>query len=1227
MRPASARASHQEVPSLPRLTDRMPQRWKAHRSALLWTLPVAGVLLVLAYPPEFAAFIFRGGARVLAYNAALALLVPTLLLAWLALGSLWCSLMRATLGSRHAAADTLLLAAIAGSALMSIAGTVLGVLSLLWAPIAAALVLAACYGLLLCGGGRLAAAWSLFAGWLAAEALATETSEAAGLQSLARALRAITLLLLAATALVRAVYFDADNTDVVQFYIPYLEEVRHQHSIWLAPDRPIYADFLVGRGNGVYLMAAALANGLVGHAVSSAYFILLALMARAFVAAALAGGRRAPTEARLAALLPDLAMLLLAALLLGGVPFGKFYLQTALWFIALLYGSLLPVAEGDDRGSLVRVLLPLAVAVPLSLPQYQAFAAGILAIAAAGLALKGEGLGACGLLALFAAGGAACLASLAFNWVYLGVPELMPYWLFAPLMIPRVFQHYSSTAVQLYTNYIQGYTSSFLNLSAGTEASFGLPAALSAPVAWLVAAGEVLLVAAGLAVLRGLRPLRRLAASRSTPWAAIALAALALAALRALAGATAGDAAPTLGLAFRGVLLGLAAAAGGGFCAGLRLRGASFASALRNPGALFGLALAAYLVLAVLFVALVRSGSLARLMQPTEALLPALGLILAGLFARWLGRSDAAVDGPPAGSHARLTVPAIGAALAVAALAALYAGWGAASLPHAASRIATLWLAFGVGAAAAWRLAPHPAALARALLESVTALALLVAGTALQREIKAHPPLAVLRYLAALDGRQASIAALPPPFDKCLELAQALPGPAPVLRLNGYSSMSYCMFSPLLPRNKLVHQYESAFARHFRDAVFSAPERAREVYRSLGIDFFLVEKHDIDFWAPGLSPLTDDANLPRYFDLYAETPSFYILTWRGQGQGEIPAPALTAIERWRNKGLQGEGFMVGDVLLGHWRALLWMGMERPQYPWGSPIQFRAGGNSGFYLEHGWSGADAAGTWTLSSEAELVLDVARAPAAAARLTVTAEPFTPPARPVLETTVVANGSVVGRWLFVAGEREGPRSLVIPADVLHRAPLLHLAFRFDDPKSPRALGLSSDARELGLLVRSVILGDAHAPAAASYRLGTVIDFSAKGNAAPYLGEGWLAPDEVGTWSVGRSAELRLALAAPPEGDGLLTITASALTGRLRPEVSAIVLVNGTFVGGLSYGKNEAARAQTLTIPHALLTGAAPLRLTFELSDSRPPRSLDLAPDPRPLGLSVRSLKLDPK
>ncbi|HYB58106.1 MAG TPA: hypothetical protein VEK12_18255 [Alphaproteobacteria bacterium] len=1154
---------------MPQPIDHMRGRWKDHRRALLSALLLAGLFFVLARPPEFAAFIFKGGARVLAYNAALALLVPAFLLAFLALGRLWHRMTRSPPEPALSGAEELLLTAIAGSALMSLAGFALGAASLLRPALVAALFIAACYWLLLRGGSALATACSSFSRWLSAAELKAEVRADQEPRLLAIALRALVAVLLLLMALVRAVYFDADSTDVVQFYIPYLEEIRHQHGIWLAPDRPIYLDFLTGRGNGVYLVGAALANGLVGHAISSAFLFLLALLVRALVVKALTGSSDRPLGRGLAVLFPDLAVLLLATVLLD-VSFGKYYLQTAVWFVGLLYGVLHYAAAGrEGRSSLVRLLSPLLLALPLSLPQYQAFAAGILAIAAAALALRGERAGRRGLLLLFAMGISACLASLALNWAYLGVPELAPYWLFEPLIIPRIFGRYTSTAVQLYTNYIQGYTSSFLNIQPSAEAGAWLAVVTSAAVGWLTAAGEVLLVALGLAALRAAARAPRLEAFLASALTGAALAALALAALRWLAPPFGANGASYLGLAFYALLLALVVAAVLGLLASPSARQATFGRDFRTGAGVFAFGLAAYLVLAALFVAFVRSGSLARLMQPSEALLPALGLVLAGLFARWLERRAAA----------RGVLP----------------------LRHLA--------------------------LAPALLEAATALSLLVAGSALALGAKEYPPLAVARYLAGFNGREASIAAPRAPFDKCLEIARAVPGGASVLHLNGYTSMSYCMFSPLLPRNKLVHQYESAFARRFRDAVFSAPERAQEVYRSLGINFFLVEKHNIDFWAPGLSPLMRAQNLPRYFDLYADTPSFYILTWRKSGNEALPESTVAAVERWRRIGLQREGFMIGDVLLGHWRALLWMGMERPPYAWDSVIDFAEGGASGLYLEHGWSSPTASGTWTLSPEAELALELERVPAEGARLTVTAQAFTPPEQPVLETTVLANEAPLGHWLFVAGEPERPRSLLIPAALMRREAPLHLAFRFVEPKSPRELGVSSDPRPLGLFVRTVQLGDARAPAAAAYLLGTMLDFTRNGTAGPYLGDGWLTPDAIGTWSVGPSAELVLALAAPPAGDGVLKITASALTGPSRLEVAATVRVNGTAVGTLRFKQGEAIAERTLDVPHALLVGPGPLRITLELSDTRPPKGLGIAPDPRPLGLSLRGLSLAAK
>ena len=1055
---------------MPPLADRLPQRARDHGAALIATSAIAASFLVLGFPPEFAAFVFRGGARVLAYNAALALLVPTLLLAWLALGSLCCRLARARLPE----SAELLHAALAGSAVMSLAGFALGTAGLLRPPLVVALLLASCYLSLLYGRARLAAAWRRLCRWLAAEELAAGAEGEAQPRALVASLRVAIFLVLVAITLAGAAFFDADNTDVLQFYIPYLAEVHRQHGIWLAPDRPIYLDFLVGRGNGVYLIGAALANGLVGHAVSAAYFPLLLFLARGFVARALATGGRPRAPRGLEALLPDLVMLLVAALIWRGIPFGKYYLQTTVWFVGLLYGCLHYLSlPPEERRAHFALLLPLAAAIPLSLPQYQAVSTGILAIAAGGLALRGERPWDRRLLLLLAVGVVVCLASLAFNWAYIGVPELAPYWLFEPLIVPRIFRHFGSAAALAYTNYIQGYTSSFLEIRPRADAAVPMPAALSAALAWLTAAGEVLLVAAAISALRAAIPTNW---PRDAGTGAVFGIALAILALAALAQMRAEEVPLHLRyLAAQGALLGVAAAAAGAW-----LVGGSRAPA--NGGGhghvrLFALGLAAYLLLAALLSALVRSGSLARLMAASLDLLPSLGVIVAALFARRLSGQDA-TGARSAGQGTRRAAAALLAsalpAAALAALAALYAAWNAPTTTFAAYRVAALWLGMAAGLGAAWWLGTRLKALAPALLETVAALCLISAGVELVYAARQHPPLAVARYLAGLEGREASIVAPPRPFDKCLEIARAVPGQAAVLNLNGYSSLAYCMFSPLLPRNKLVEQYESVFAQHFRDAVFSPPERARMLYRSLGIDYFLIEKNNIDFWGPGLSPLMDDAELERSFDLYAETPSFYVLTWRGHGRSPLPLPVIAQIERWRHEGLQREGFMVGDVLLGHWRALLWMGMERPAYAPGETITFGKGGNSGLYLERGWSSPDESGTWTLSPEVELVLNLDRVPQAAMPLTVLAQAFTPSERPALEVSVVVNGTAVAEWRFAAGELEHPRTALIPADVLKLKAPLHLAFRFSGLASPRELGLSSDPRLLGLFVKSLRLGE---------------------------------------------------------------------------------------------------------------------------------------------------------
>ena len=62
----------------------------------------------------------------------------------------------------------------------------------------------------------------------------------------------------------------------------------------------------------------------------------------------------------------------------------------------------------------------------------------------------------------------------------------------------------------------------------------------------------------------------------------------------------------------------------------------------------------------------------------------------------------------------------------------------------------------------------------------------------------------------------------------CLEILNKVPSPAPVLNLNGFAAVEPCLFSPLLPRGKIVHHYESVTITepYYRTLMFGEPEAA-----------------------------------------------------------------------------------------------------------------------------------------------------------------------------------------------------------------------------------------------------------------------------------------------------------------------------------------------------------------------------------------------------------------
>ncbi len=1188
--------------------------------ALLAVAAAAGV----ANPPPFAVLAESGGLAVLGFNLALLVLAAALGALALALGDVALLALRSA-GALQLSAEAVLLRLTLGTALLSVLGVALAAARLIDPWVSGAILAAALGSWIAWRGALVRDGLGRLRQWLSPKAPAEASP-------LLRILRWLGILAAAALLLLRTIDPHLGDFDSQQQYVLFLDEVRHLGSFWLDPAEPLYFDFLSGRGNGVFLFAAGIGGGLVIQAVSAVYAVLILLTLRAVAVRALA-----PAEAMLGPaiprLLPDLAVILAATILSDVLPFGRYHVQTAAWFLAALYAVVLRATGSEGERRLGAVLLAaLAVALPLSLPQYTAIYVAIVAVGVLCGKIAGRPLrDPASALAVLGAG-VMCAAGLLFNWLYIGTPELIPYWVFEPFIRDGVFSRWSSRQTQLYVNYLQGVTGTFataapaeLHLSLAARVAEALRALLGGPG---VAVAVLALAFAGAAAMGRLgKPVGQLAIALRTLLLALALAFLA--------------AGPPAVSRMRYLALDVLVRAleAGALAAGLALllagcRPPTPRAGLRAAAAILA-ALLAYHGLASGLPALINASSLMRLFRHQDAVLPvtaAIALALAALLALVPGGAQ------PSPVRRRLAwLAATTAACAGAILAAYEARtmlWGGWQLAGAAALATLLGAALlGAGLVAAWgRLSRQaaagtlPAPIRSGLLEAAAAATAVFVVLSLASIGRAESIAALLRYAAGLGGAEAALPPAEQEYGRCLRLAEVLPAHARLLHINGFSTLAPCVGAGIFPRGTLQHPYESALARAFRETVLSGPDEAERTLRGLGIDYFLVDKGDIHFWGAGLDPLFQPPLLGERFALFAETPDFYVLAWKGHGKRALSSAEASAIVRLEHLSQQESGFIRDGYHVSHWQAAYWLGMPRPAYHWGDTIDFRTGGNSGEAIERGWSSPDEGGTWTDGDAASLLLAPASSTSAPVLLTLESQAFTPPQQPFISVGVAVNGVAVAHWLFLAGEPLRPRTALIPAGLAARSPELRIVLTPDHPASPASYGLSRDDRQLGLHVASLRLEPGAAPPPPPlYRLGERLDFGSAGNVRPYLGDGWWGSESAGTWSAGPRAELGLRLATKPSGDLKLLLDGHGLLAPAQPSLTVEVEANGTAVGRISFDAAAPGGERAVSIPGGLLGEDGELRLSLLSSPWHSPAELGLSADRRPLGLFVRSLVLE--
>jgi hypothetical protein len=138
---------------------------------------------------------------------------------------------------------------------------------------------------------------------------------------------------------------------------------------------------------------------------------------------------------------------------------------------------------------------------------------------------------------------------------------------------------------------------------------------------------------------------------------------------------------------------------------------------------------------------------------------------------------------------------------------------------------------------------------------------------------------------------------------------------------------------------------------------------------------------------------------------------------------------------------------------------------------GARLGFTRGDSSGTrFLKPGqtWGEAGPEGTWTIARSSRFEGVLVGWPPGGLDLEILGSSFVTPEWPSQRVAVAVNGTVIGRIVYrMAEPAPSLHRIAVPAAVLGRSGEFTLDFLSDDARSPRSLGVSSDTRDLGLLL----------------------------------------------------------------------------------------------------------------------------------------------------------------
>jgi hypothetical protein len=137
------------------------------------------------------------------------------------------------------------------------------------------------------------------------------------------------------------------------------------------------------------------------------------------------------------------------------------------------------------------------------------------------------------------------------------------------------------------------------------------------------------------------------------------------------------------------------------------------------------------------------------------------------------------------------------------------------------------------------------------------------------------------------------------------------------------------------------------------------------------------------------------------------------------------------------------------------------------------ISFTSNGTGQKYSLYGWSHPEPWGTWSDGDTSYILLALSNLPKNDVSLLIEGETFLADKHPSQEIDILVNKQYVATLRYDQQSNNGVRMVQIPKRLLlENNGRLLIRFNFKNPKSPAELGLSSDARRLGLGIVSLEL-----------------------------------------------------------------------------------------------------------------------------------------------------------